>query len=120
MLATDGLYPLRLPVGMIRAGWICSTIVAVGPEATFAFTTARIGLAPAVLSTTALPRLDPRAASRYFLTGERFGAAEAARIGLVTLVAEHDLDTALAPVLDGLRAAAPNALSVGVLLPRRC
>src|SRR3954463_16484321 len=25
MLATDGLCPLRLPVGMIRSGWICST-----------------------------------------------------------------------------------------------
>ena len=38
-----------------------------------------------------LPRLDPRAAARYYLTGERFGAAEAARIGLVTLAGD-DVD----------------------------
>lgn len=100
--------------GHARAGGLgllgaCDIVVA-GPKASFAFTEVRIGLAPAVLATTVLPRVDPRAASRYLLTGERFGAAEAARIGLVTL-AEDDLDTALTPILDGLRAAAPNALA---------
>ncbi|RVU23247.1 enoyl-CoA hydratase family protein [Streptomyces antnestii] len=101
--------------GHARAGGIgllgACDIVAAGPQASFAFTEVRIGLAPAVLATTVLPRVDPRAASRYFLTGERFTAAEAARIGLVTLAAEDDLDTALTPILDGLRAAAPNALA---------
>ena len=32
-------------------------------------------LAPSIISLTLLPRIDPRAASRYFLTGEKFGAA---------------------------------------------
>ncbi|MEU5852715.1 enoyl-CoA hydratase family protein [Saccharopolyspora shandongensis] len=100
--------------GHARAGGLgllgaCDIVVA-GPQASFAFTEVRIGLAPAVLSTTVLPRLGSRAASRYFLTGERFDAAQAASIGLVTLAAD-DLDKALAPILDGLRAAAPNALA---------
>ena len=50
----------------------------------FAFTEVRIGVAPAVISLPLLPRIDPRAAARYYLTGERFDAAEAARIGLLT------------------------------------
>lgn len=85
-------------------------IVAAGPGATFAFTEVRVGVAPAVVSLTLLPRLDPRAATRYCLTGERFDAAEAARIGLVTLV-DNDPDAALLPVLDGLRRGSPQALT---------
>lgn len=52
----------------------------------------------------------PRAAARYYLTGEKFGPAEAARIGLVTLAAD-DVDTGLAPVLDGLRKGSPQGLA---------
>jgi enoyl-CoA hydratase len=100
--------------GHVRAGGLglvgaCDIAVA-GPAATFAFTEARLGLAPAVISAPLLPRLDPRAAARYYLTGEKFDAAEAARIGLLT-VAAPDVDAALAPVLDGLRAAAPQGLA---------
>ncbi|MGW4399040.1 enoyl-CoA hydratase family protein [Amycolatopsis nivea] len=100
--------------GHARAGGLgllgaCDIVVA-GPAASFAFTEVRIGLAPAVLSATVLPCLDSRAASRYYLTGERFDAAEAARIGLVTLAAD-DVDEALEPVLAGLRCAAPGALA---------
>lgn len=54
--------------------------------------------------------MDPRAAERYYLTGERFDAAEAARTGLLTLAAD-DVDAALAPVLDGLRRASPQGLA---------
>ncbi|WP_406530924.1 enoyl-CoA hydratase-related protein, partial [Streptomyces sp. I8-5] len=57
-----------------------------------------------------LPRIDPRSAARYYLTGERFDATEAARIGLITLAAE-EVDKALAPVLDGLRKASPQGLA---------
>jgi enoyl-CoA hydratase len=100
--------------GHVRAGGLgllgaCDISVA-GPDATFAFTEARLGLAPAVISMPLLPRLDPRAAGRYYLTGEKFGAAEAARIGLVTLAAE-DVDAGLAPVLDGLRKGSPQGLA---------
>ncbi|UQX02327.1 enoyl-CoA hydratase family protein [Streptomyces sp. RerS4] len=101
--------------GHVRAGGlgllgVCD-IAAAGPGSTYAFTETHLGLAPAVISMPLLPRLDPRAASRYFLTAEAFDAAEAARIGLLTLHADADVDTALAPVLAGLRKASPQALA---------
>ncbi|MGW2922903.1 enoyl-CoA hydratase family protein [Streptomyces angustmyceticus] len=100
--------------GHVRAGGLgllgaCDISVA-GPATTFAFTEARLGLAPAVISLPLLPRLDPRAAGRYYLTGEKFDAAEAARIGLVTLAAD-DVDAGLAPVLEGLRKGSPQGLA---------
>ncbi|MCX4675143.1 enoyl-CoA hydratase family protein [Streptomyces sp. NBC_01433] len=100
--------------GHVRAGGLgllaaCDISVA-GPAASFALTESRLGLAPTVISLTLLPRLDPAAASRYCLTGERFDAPEAARTGLVTLAAE-DVDKALVPVLDGLRRASPQGLT---------
>lgn len=100
--------------GHVRAGGLgllgaCDISVA-GPDSSFALTESRLGLAPAVISLPLLPRLDPRAASRYYLTGERFDAVEAARTGLVTLAAE-DVDKALVPVLDGLRRASPQGLA---------
>ena len=69
--------------GHVRAGGLglvgaCDIVVA-GPNSTFALTEARIGLAPAIISLTLLPKMTARAAGRYFLTGETFTAAEAAR-----------------------------------------
>ncbi|MGW3109009.1 enoyl-CoA hydratase family protein [Streptomyces sp. NPDC001100] len=100
--------------GHVRAGGLglvaaCDIAVASG-EATFAFTEVRIGVAPAVISLPLLPRTDPRALARYYLTGERFDAPEAARIGLLTTAGE-DVDASLAPLLDGLRRSAPEALA---------
>ncbi|MFJ6725901.1 enoyl-CoA hydratase family protein [Streptomyces sp. NPDC091281] len=101
--------------GHVRAGGLgllaaCDITAAATATASFAFTEVRIGVAPAVISLPLLPRTDPRALSRYYLTGERFDAAEAARIGLLTTAAD-DVDTALAPVLDGLRRSAPEGLA---------
>ncbi|MFJ3138908.1 enoyl-CoA hydratase family protein [Streptomyces sp. NPDC102359] len=100
--------------GHVRAGGLgllaaCDVAVA-SRAATFAFTEVRIGVAPAVISLPLLPRTDPRALARYYLTGERFDADEAARVGLLT-AAGDDVDDALAPVLDGLRRSAPEALA---------
>ncbi|KAB1988467.1 enoyl-CoA hydratase family protein [Streptomyces triticiradicis] len=110
---------LRKPVvarvdGHVRAGGLgllgaCDIAVA-GAAASFAFTEVRIGVAPAVISLPLLPRADPRALARYYLTGERFDAAEAVRTGLLT-AAGDDADAVLAPVLDGLRRSAPEALA---------
>ncbi|MGW0391566.1 enoyl-CoA hydratase family protein [Streptomyces sp. NPDC003042] len=102
--------------GHVRAGGLgllgACDIAAAGPRSSYAFTETHLGLAPAVISMTLLPRLDPRAAARYFLTAEAFDAAEATRIGLLTLHTEaDDVDTALAPVLAGLRKASPHALA---------
>ncbi|MFJ5548409.1 enoyl-CoA hydratase family protein [Streptomyces sp. NPDC093225] len=100
--------------GHVRAGGLgllgACDIAAAGPGSSYAFTETHLGVVPAVISAPLLPRLDPRAAARYFLTAEAFDAAEATRIGLLTLHAE-DVDAALAPVLDGLRKAGPLALA---------
>ncbi|HEY9437611.1 MAG TPA: enoyl-CoA hydratase family protein [Streptomyces sp.] len=100
--------------GHVRAGGLgllgaCDISVA-GPGASFALTESRLGLAPAVISLPLLPRLEPRAAARYYLTGERFDAPEAARIGLISLAAA-EVDEALTPLLDGLRRASPQGLT---------
>ncbi|MFJ2259674.1 enoyl-CoA hydratase family protein [Streptomyces sp. NPDC087844] len=103
--------------GHVRAGGLgllgACDLAAASQEATFAFTEVRIGVAPAVISLPLLPRLDPRAVARYYLTGEKFDAVEAARIGLVTVAgaAGEAVDTVLAPVLDGLRRASPQGLA---------
>ncbi|MFI6546460.1 enoyl-CoA hydratase family protein [Streptomyces prunicolor] len=100
--------------GHVRAGGLgllAACDMAVGStSATFAFTEVRIGVAPAVISLPLLPRTDPRALARYYLTGERFDATEAARAGLLTAAGE-DVDEVLEPILDGLRRAAPEALA---------
>ncbi len=99
--------------GHVRAGGLglvgACDIVLAGPASTFAFTEVKLGLAPAMISLTTLPKLDPRAASRYYLTGETFNAATAARIGLVT-EAVDDIDAGTLAVLDALRAASPQGL----------
>jgi enoyl-CoA hydratase len=100
--------------GHVRAGGLglvaACDIAAASTTATFAFTEVRIGVAPAVISLPVIPRTDPRALARYYLTGERFGPAEAVRLGLLTTTAD-DVDDALAPVLDGLRRSSPQALA---------
>jgi enoyl-CoA hydratase/carnithine racemase len=100
--------------GHARAGGLgllgaCDIVVA-GPRSTFAFSEARLGIAPAVISLTTLPRLSSRAAGRYFLTGEVFDAAQAARAGLVT-EAVDDPGKARDEVLDALRKASPQGLA---------
>ncbi|KUO20394.1 enoyl-CoA hydratase family protein [Streptomyces dysideae] len=100
--------------GHARAGGLgllaACDMSAASPRATFAFTEVRIGVAPAVISLPLLPRTDPRALARYYLTGETFDATEATRIGLLTTTAD-DVDEALTPLLDGLRRASPQGLA---------
>jgi enoyl-CoA hydratase len=99
--------------GHVRAGGLglvgACDIVLAGPASTFAFTEVKLGLAAAMISLTTLPKMDPRAASRYYLTGETFNAATAARIGLIT-EAVDDIDAGTQVVLDALRAASPQGL----------
>ncbi|HEU5417025.1 MAG TPA: enoyl-CoA hydratase family protein [Streptosporangiaceae bacterium] len=100
--------------GHVRAGGLglvgaCDIAVA-GPASTFAFSEVKLALAPAIISLTTLPRLTPRAAGRYYLTGETFGPAAAAAMGLIT-DAVDDIDAGTTTVLDALRAAAPQGLA---------
>jgi enoyl-CoA hydratase/carnithine racemase len=93
--------------GPVRAGGIgiigaCDVVLA-AQESTFAFTEARLGLAPAVISLTTLPRMTDRAASLTYLSGETFDGTEAARIGLVTqAVPAGDLEATVASVVASL------------------
>ncbi|MEV3968027.1 enoyl-CoA hydratase family protein [Streptomyces sp. NPDC050698] len=100
--------------GHVRAGGLgllaACDIAAASTDATFAFTEVRIGVAPAVISLPLLPRADPRALARHYLTGERFDAAQARATGLLT-TCDKDVDTALEPILEGLRRSAPDALA---------
>jgi enoyl-CoA hydratase len=88
----------------------CCDVAIAGEDAVFGFSEVKLGIIPAVISPFVLPRIGTGAARRYFLTGERFDAAEAARTGLVT-AAGDDVDAVLAPVLDGVRRASPQGLA---------
>ncbi|MEV4614598.1 enoyl-CoA hydratase family protein [Kitasatospora sp. NPDC049258] len=105
---------IALVDGHVRAGGLgllgAADLAIAGPASTFAFTEVRLGLAPAVISLPLRPKLDPRAASRYYLTGETFLAAEAARIGLITEAAE-DPQAALKTVLEAVRLGSPQGLA---------
>ncbi|MFD9126163.1 enoyl-CoA hydratase family protein [Kitasatospora sp. NPDC059571] len=100
--------------GHARAGGLgllgSADIAIAGPASTFAFTEVRLGLAPAVISLPLRPKLDPRAVSRYYLTGEVLGPAEAARIGLITEAAD-DVATVLKVLLDAVRQGSPQGLA---------
>ncbi|KZS62542.1 enoyl-CoA hydratase family protein [Mycobacterium ostraviense] len=105
--------------GHVRAGGFglvgaCDMVVA-GPRSTFALTEARIGVAPAIISLTLLPKLSPRAAARYYLTGETFGASEAAEIGLVTMAAD-DVDAAVAKLVAEVGRGSPQGLAASKAL----
>jgi enoyl-CoA hydratase len=99
--------------GHARAGGLglvgACDIVLAGPASTFAFTEVRLGLAAAMISLTTLPRMNPRAAARFYLTGEVFDAPTAADIGLITSAVD-DIDAATRQLLDALRAASPQGL----------
>ncbi|HEX7738779.1 MAG TPA: enoyl-CoA hydratase-related protein [Marmoricola sp.] len=101
--------------GPVRAGGlgiVASSDVAIcQDDVTFAFTESRLGLAPAVISLSVLPRLTSRAAADTFLTGRTFDAAEAASMGLVTrAVPAADLDTVIAETCAELMQAHPQGL----------
>jgi enoyl-CoA hydratase len=117
---------LKLPIpviaavdGHVRAGGLglvgaCDIAVA-GQSSTFALTEARIGVAPSIISLTLLPKMTARAAGRYFLTGEKFGAAEAAEMGLITIAAD-DVGATVAGLTADIGKASPQGLAASKAL----
>ncbi|MET0938219.1 MAG: enoyl-CoA hydratase-related protein [Gaiellaceae bacterium] len=95
----------------------CCDIAVAAPDAVFGYSEVRLGIIPAVISPFVLPRIGAGAARRYFLTGERFDAETALRIGLVHEVAE-DLDGAVAMVVDALLQGGPEAVRAAKRLVR--
>ena len=88
----------------------CCDIAIAAQEATFAFSEGRLGLIPATIGPYVIEAIGPRHARRYFLTAERFSAAEAFRIGLVhDIIAGGDLDARVDEVLNALLQVGPGA-----------
>ena len=94
-------------------GLVAACDIAIGsPEARFCLSEAKLGLSPATISPYVVRAMGARMARRYFLTAEVFDAQEAYRIGLLSaLVPAGELDTALAGVVQLLRAGGPQALA---------
>jgi enoyl-CoA hydratase/carnithine racemase len=105
--------------GHVRAGGFglvgaCDIAVA-GPRSTFALTEARIGVAPAIISLTLLPKMSARAAARYYLTGETFDAGAAEEIGLITMAAD-DVDAAVAKLVAQVGRGSPQGVAASKAL----
>jgi methylglutaconyl-CoA hydratase len=109
--------------GPARAGGLgivaAADIAVCATDATFAFSEVRLGVVPAVISATVLPRLSPRAAAELFLTGERFDGSRAVTVGLVTAAVPADeLDAAVGAYVAALVRGGPVALSATKALLR--
>jgi enoyl-CoA hydratase/carnithine racemase len=91
------------------AGLVAAADIAIsGRDTAFAFSEVKLGIIPAVISPFALAKIGAGHARRYFVTGERFDAETALRIGLVSEVAD-DLDGAVDRVVGELLSAGPLA-----------
>ncbi len=102
--------------GAARAGGIgligaCDLAVA-RERASFAFSEVRVGVVPAIIAVTCLPRLAPRAATEYLLTGEVFDARRAVEVGLLNRAVPDDaLDAEVARYAELLCRGGPEALA---------
>lgn len=90
-------------VGLVAA---CDIALAV-PSAQFSLSEVKLGLLPAVIGPYVARAIGLRACRRYFLTAERFSAATAESLGLVTIVDE--LELAVVPLVDALLSGGPQA-----------
>jgi enoyl-CoA hydratase/carnithine racemase len=86
----------------------CADIVVAAPDAVFGFSEVRLGIAPAVISPFVLAKIGAQA-RRYFVTGERFDAQTALRIGLVHELAD-DLGATLARIVSDVLQSGPEAV----------
>jgi methylglutaconyl-CoA hydratase len=102
------------------AGLVACCDIAIGTaDASFAFSEARLGLIPAAIGPYVVAAIGARAARRYFLTAERFSAAEAYRLGLLhELTPAAELDARIETLLGALLTGGPHALSECKLLLR--
>ena len=90
----------------------CVDVALATTDAIFAISEVRHGIAPTPISTYMVDALGARLTRRYALTGERFGAEEALRMGLVHEVAPAAMmETRLAEVLDAIMLGAPGAIA---------
>jgi methylglutaconyl-CoA hydratase len=89
---------------------VCDIAVSVD-TAHYCLSEVKLGLVPATISPYVIRAMGARAAHRYFLTAERFSAAEALRIGFVhEVVPAAQLDAKVAEIAQSLLVAGPGAL----------
>ena len=94
-------------MGLVAA---CDMAVSVD-TAHYCLSEVKLGLIPATISPYVIRAMGPRAAHRWFLTAERFGAAEAHRIGFVhEVVSAERLDATVGELLKALTSASPHAV----------
>lgn len=95
-------------------GIVCCVDVALAtPAAQFGITEIRVGVSPTPISTHMVNAIGLRNTRRYALTGERFGAEDAARVGLVHEVVPADaIEAKLADVLDAIFLGGPEAIAM--------
>lgn len=94
-------------------GLLAAADIALAEEATvFSLAEVKLGILPAVISPFVLRAIGSRQARRLFLTGHRFNAAEAKRIGLVHATAPAgELEGLLAREIEALQTSAPEAVA---------
>ncbi|MBK7661035.1 MAG: enoyl-CoA hydratase/isomerase family protein [Betaproteobacteria bacterium] len=89
----------------------CCDVAVASHEASFALSEGKLGLIPAVIAPYVVAAIGERSARRYFLTGERFTASEAWRLGLVHELAQDDgeIDERVGEIVDAMLACGPVA-----------
>jgi len=103
-------------VGLIS----CCDIAIAADHAKFGLTEVRLGLIPATIAPFVIARIGASNARRYMLTGERFDARAAHRIGLVDEVcAAESLNEVVAAISEALLAGGPQAVAECKQLIRR-
>ncbi len=101
--------------GLIAA----ADIVVAASDAVFGFTEVKLGIIPAVISPFTIPKIGVSQSRALFVTGERFDATYAQRIGLVHhVVPAAELDARIAAILDEFRTASPAAIAAAKALVR--
>ncbi|MEN9559140.1 MAG: hypothetical protein RLZZ502_351 [Pseudomonadota bacterium] len=96
-------------IGLVSA---CDMAIAV-EAANFCLSEVKLGIIPATISPYVIEAIGPRQARRYFLTAEKFSAAEALRIGLIHAVCadEHAMDASMTALLTHLLNNGPQAIA---------
>jgi enoyl-CoA hydratase/carnithine racemase len=95
----------------------CADVVVAAGDATFGFSEVRLGIIPAVISPFVFAKIGPGAARHLFLTGSRFDAQTALRIGLVHEVTD-DLDAAVERQVGEILGSGPEATRAAKRLAR--
>jgi methylglutaconyl-CoA hydratase len=95
----------------------CADVAVAAEDAVFGFSEVKLGIIPAVISPFVFAKIGTSAARRLFLTGERFGAEVAHRVGLVDEVAS-DLDGEVERVVGELLSSGPEAVRAAKRLVR--